>query len=239
MKLKIKTLFRLLVVLFLISATSFILYYPIKLIYSRIAERSNILKVFVSYVVDGDTIRVDINKSKVSVRLIGIDCPELSDPREQVYAEESLEYTKKRLLNKEVWLEFDVQRKDRYGRLLAYIWFKPPNRFNEEEVYKNMFNAQIILDGYAKVYTYPPNVKYTDFFVKFQREAIENNAGLWNDDLFKEDTSSYYIGNIKSKVLHRPTCKWVQKISKYNRVKFKTKTEAILQGFSTCRECKP
>ena len=134
MKLKIKTLFRFLVVLFLISATSFILYYPIKLIYSRIAERSNILKVFVSYVVDGDTIRVDINKSNVSVRLIGIDCPELSDPREQVYAEESFEYTKKKLLNKEVWLEFDVQRKDRYGRLLAYVWLQSPNRFNEEDV---------------------------------------------------------------------------------------------------------
>ena len=139
MKLKIKTLFRSLVVLFLISATAFVLYHPIKLIYSRIffsktLESSNILKVFVSYVVDGDTIRVDINKSNVSVRLIGIDCTEFSDPREQVYAEESFEYTKKRLLNKEVWLEFDVQRKDRYGRLLAYVWFKPPNRFNEEDV---------------------------------------------------------------------------------------------------------
>jgi len=239
MKLNIKTLFRSLVVLFLISATVFVLYHPIKLIYSRIAERFNILKVFVSYVVDGDTIRVDINRSNVSVRLIGIDCPELSDPREQVYAEESLKYTKKRLLNKEVWLEFDVQREDRYGRLLAYVWLKPPNKFDEEEIRKNMFNAQIILDGYAKVYTYPPNVKYTDFFVKFQREAVENKTGLWNDAFFKKDTSPYYIGNIKSKVFHRPTCELAQKISKYNRVKFKTKMEAILQGFRACRECKP
>jgi len=191
MKLNIKAPFHPLVVLFLVCTTTFVLYSPINLLYSQvsssdIAEKSNILKVFVSYVVDGDTIRVDINRSNVSVRLIGIDCPEFSDPREQVYAEESLEYTKKRLLNKEVWLEFDVQKEDRYGRLLAYVWLKPPNRFDEEEVRKNMFNAQILLDGYAKVYTYPPNVKYTDFFVKFQREAVENKTGLWNDAFLKK-----------------------------------------------------
>jgi endonuclease YncB( thermonuclease family) len=92
MKLKIKPPFRSLVVLFLISATAFVLYHPIKLIYSRIfssktAEKSNILKVFVSYVVDDDTIHVDINNSNVSVRLIGIDCPEFSDPQERSYAE--------------------------------------------------------------------------------------------------------------------------------------------------------
>jgi len=205
---------------------------------SEITEESNILKVFVSYVVDGDTIRVDINRSNVSVRLIGIDCPEFSDPREQVYAEESLEYTKKRLLNKEVWLEFDVQREDRYGRLLAYVWLKTPNKFDEEEIRKNMFNAQILLDGYAKVYTYPPNVKYTDFFVKFQREAVKKKAGLWKGYTYKE-TARYYIGNKRTKIFHRPDCEYAKQISKYNRVEFKTKMEAILQGFRACRNCRP
>ena len=239
----IKTLIHQFIVLFCIYLSAFSIYSPTNL-YSQTSSdetisKSNILKAFVYTVVDGDTICVEIGGSNANVRLIGIDCPELSSPEEKFYAKKSLRYTKQRLLHKEVWLEFDVQKTDRYGRLLAYVWLKAPNDFSEEEIRESMFNAQILLDGYAKVYTFPPNVKYTDFFVKFQREAINEQAGFWKDVFFKEDTSDYYIGNKNSKVFHRPTCEWGQKIAKHNRIEFKTKIEAILQGFRACRNCKP
>ncbi len=49
-----------------------------------------------------------------------------------------------------------------------------------------MFNAILVLEGYAQVMTVPPNVKYSDYFVKFQREAKEQNKGLWNLEYYKE-----------------------------------------------------
>jgi micrococcal nuclease len=145
------------------------------------------------------------------------------------------------LLHKEIWLEFDVQKRDRHGQLLAYVWLKLTKEFSEDEIRENMFNARLLLDGYAKIYTYPPNDKYVNFFIKFQREAVENKTGLRKEDSFSEESTNYYIGNMSTKVFHRPTCEWAQKLSKYNRIEFKTKTEAILQDFSfrACRECKP
>jgi micrococcal nuclease len=202
-------------------------------------EQPTILEAYVTSVIDGDTISIETDEFEDKVRFIGVDCPELSHPEEKYYAQKALRYTKKNLLYKKVWLEFDVQKRDRHGRLLAYVWLKPPKEFSEDEIRENMFNARLLLDGYAKIYTYPPNVKYVNFFIKFQREAVENKTGLWEEDSFIEESANYYIGNMRTKVFHRPTCEWAQKISKYNRIEFKTKTEAILQGFRACRVCNP
>lgn len=66
-------------------------------------------------------------------------------------------------------LELDVQTRDRYGRLLAYIWLENGT----------MFNMLIVRGGYALVSTYPPNVKYAEIFVICQREAREKLRGFW------------------------------------------------------------
>ena len=115
--------------------------------------------------------------SKTRVRYIGIDTPETVHPSKPVecFGKEASNFNKQLVEGKTVWLEFDVERYDRYNRLLAYVWLtsKP---FAPEQ---NMVNAILVKEGYAQAYTYPPNVKYSELFVQLQREAREQGRGLW------------------------------------------------------------
>lgn len=61
-----------------------------------------------------------------------------------------------------MWFELDAQERDQYGRLLAYVWLAPPRDTSEAEVRAKMFNAPLLIEGYAQVLTVPPNVKYAD-----------------------------------------------------------------------------
>jgi micrococcal nuclease len=74
--------------------------------------------------------------------------------------------------NSLVRLEFDVDSLDQYGRTLAYVFLKDGT----------FINKQMVEDGYAQVATYPPNVKYTDLFLKAQRKARKKERGLWAGD---------------------------------------------------------
>nr|WP_246314776.1 thermonuclease family protein [Paenibacillus foliorum] len=128
--------------------------------------------VKVERVVDGDTFEIKLDGKKEKVRLIGVDTPETKKPNTPVmfYGKEASDFTKKRLENKTVELEWDVERKDRYDRLLAYVWI-------DDELY----NRTLISEGYARIATFPPNVKYVDLFKKDQEEARKKQKGLWKD----------------------------------------------------------
>ncbi|MBT9130439.1 MAG: Thermonuclease [candidate division WS2 bacterium] len=130
-------------------------------------------------IIDGDTIDVLLENGETArVRLIGVNTPERGRP----YFSESTAYTKGKLLGKQIYLEFDVAKKDRHQRFLAYIWLIPPPNYDMpslEEIKSNMFNTQLLLSGYGQVMTLPPNVKYQDYFLTFEREARENKRGLW------------------------------------------------------------
>lgn len=149
---------------------------------SEAAGKPKLIQVVVTQVSDGDTVHVRLNGRDERVRLIGVNCPEISHPdlhiKGQPYGEQAAAYTRKRLSGKRVWLEFDVQQRDRYGRLLAYVWLSPPAAFTEKEIRAKMFNAELLLNGHAQVVTVPPNVKYADLFAKFQRGAREKGKGL-------------------------------------------------------------
>ncbi len=118
-------------------------------------------------VVDGDTLDVRIDGRTERVRLIGVDTPEVYGQAE-AYGAEASAFTKRRLDGREVRLELDVEERDKYGRLLAYVW-----------VGDELFNATLLREGYAQLMTVPPNVKYVDQFVALQREAREAGRGLW------------------------------------------------------------
>ena len=123
-------------------------------------------------VVDGDTIVINYNGKEEKVRLIGVDTPESVHPNKEKnneYGTLASKYTKSKLEKKSVSLEFDVQERDKYGRLLAYVYLDG-----------KMYNKTLLEDGYAQVATYPPNVKYVDDFLKIEKKAKENNAGLWS-----------------------------------------------------------
>ena len=121
-------------------------------------------------VIDGDTIRVRVGDREESVRYIGINTPETHHPAkgEQPGGREATEVDRWLVQRQQVRLELDVQARDRYGRLLAYV-----------SVGDTMVNAELARWGYAQVMTVPPNVRYQDIFLKLQREAREQKRGLW------------------------------------------------------------
>ena len=132
----------------------------------------------VTRVIDGDTIEVEIDGATEKVRLIGIDTPESVHPdqdRNVPYGAISAAFTRKQLDGRSVGLEFDVQERDKYGRLLAYVYLNG-----------KMFNETLLEQGHAVVSTYPPNVKHVDRFTELQRQARENGVGLWSASPIKD-----------------------------------------------------
>jgi micrococcal nuclease len=125
--------------------------------------------------VDGDTIRVRTAAGRRErVRLIGIDTPETKDPRRpvQCFGEEASAYTARLLPpGTAVRLERDVELRDRYGRLLAYVYRARDGTF---------VNLVLAREGYARPLTIPPNVAHVDEVVSATRQAREEGRGLWN-----------------------------------------------------------
>jgi len=128
----------------------------------------------VIYVVDGDTVDVMISGRKSRLRLIGMDTPETKDPRKpvQCFGREASAKAKTLLLNKGVWVVSDPSQgtRDKYGRLLRYIFLKD----------KTNFNKSMIENGYAHEYTYNTPYKYQTTFKQAERSARAEGRGLWN-----------------------------------------------------------
>ena len=144
-----------------------------------------VMEIKVDRVVDGDTIQVYLKGKKEHIRMIGVDTPETvkEDSPVEYYGPEASSYTKKALTGKIVYLEFDVGERDRFGRPLAYVWREKPKSDSDGEVRAKMFNAQLLIQGYGRIITIPPNVKYVDNFKKYQAEAREKKRGLWGRDI--------------------------------------------------------
>lgn len=121
-------------------------------------------------VVDGDTIHVRIGARVVSVRYIGVNTPAVHRwPRgEEPGGREATAVNHELVAGKHVRLELDVQARDRYGRVLAYVWIGDV-----------MINAELVRRGYAQVMTVPPNVRHQALFVQLQRDARDARRGLW------------------------------------------------------------
>jgi micrococcal nuclease len=122
----------------------------------------------VVYVYDGDTVKLDNGER---VRYLGIDTPEMNykNPPPEYFAEEAKRFNIDLVHGKKIQLEFDTVRRDKYNRLLAYVYIDG-----------EFVNARLIEEGYAKVYIIPPNVKYADDFLELQRKAKEQKKGIWN-----------------------------------------------------------
>lgn len=135
-------------------------------------QRATLVKV-----IDGDTIRVLMNGKKETVRVIGINTPEVVDPRKRVecFGKEASQMARDYLRDERtVLLEVDPSQsdRDRYQRLLRYVWIK-----NGEAD----FGKMMILEGYASEYTYNFPYKYQNEYKKAERGAHEAGKGLWAD----------------------------------------------------------
>lgn len=124
--------------------------------------------------VDGDTIVVRLGSSEETVRLLGIDTPESVDPRSPVecFGKEAAAHTASLLPpGTEIVLVRDVEARDRYDRLLAYVYRASDGTF---------VNLRLVDDGYAALLTYPPNVAHVDDLTAAAADARSQGRGLWS-----------------------------------------------------------
>lgn len=180
-------------------------------------------------VIDGDTIEVG---KLGKVRYIGVNTPETKHPSKPVewMGEEAFKANRKLVEGKKVKLEFDAERYDKYGRVLAYVY-----------VGTTFVNAWLVEAGYAQVMTVPPNVKYVQTFLQLERAARDAGRGLWGEKEDKDggDSQEMYYASSKSDKFHYPWCVWAKKISPKNLIIFKSRKEALKAGYVPCKVCKP
>jgi micrococcal nuclease len=129
-------------------------------------------------IVDGDTIRITLEDgTRDTVRLIGIDAPEPKDPNHllRCYADESTDRIAKLLpIGREIWLEPDVSDRDRYDRLLRYVWVE------EKGGDEYLVNTAMVRDGFALATPYPPDTVRSGQFERAQERASDAERGLWS-----------------------------------------------------------
>lgn len=129
----------------------------------------------VTRIVDGDTIRVEIEGTEFPVRYIGMDTPELDaeDPAVRELADAATAANRALVEGREVVLERDVSETDRFDRLLRDVWIEGDNGS------MTLVSLELIRQGFAQVSTYPPDVKYVDLLIEAQETARIAETGLW------------------------------------------------------------
>jgi len=137
----------------------------------EIESGAGALEAEVIDVVDGDTIDVRLEDgSEETVRYIGVDTPESVAPDEpvQCYAHRAAEFNRSLVLGRSVQLRFDAERRDVYGRLLAYVYRG-----------RRLINAILLRRGLARPLTIPPNDSLAPLFERLARAAGRVGRGLW------------------------------------------------------------
>lgn len=192
----------------------------------------------VSRVVDGDTIIVSMDGKQERVRLVGVDTPETVDPRKPVqrFGKEASDFTKKHLGGEKMFLVYDqngakTAHRDRYGRILAYVW---------REKDKLDFCAELVKQGYAYAYLKYPSERGEEFLA-YQKEAREQKRGLWGDEQAAKEVKAdkekalpgtVYVTNSGTKY-HAEGCRFLAKSSRAIPL-------ADARGkFEPCKVCRP
>jgi micrococcal nuclease len=177
----------------------------------------------VRWVDDGDSIVLSDGRH---VRYIGINAPEVESEysKAEPLGDEARDFNRKLVHLKKVRLEFDNEKYDQYGRLLAYIFLQDGT----------FVNNAMITEGYAYCLPKQPNVKYEDLFLKSQQSAMLSNRGIWQN---LNDEPGEFIGNVKSKRFHQKKCPYAGKIDKKGIRIYKGKRDAYHDGYAPCKKC--
>jgi micrococcal nuclease len=211
----------------------------------------------VAKVIDGDTFVIKAGTEEYTVRLIGVDAPEVH-PSAKLEADASLtkqdrdtilalgrksaDFVHQLCNDRACRLEYDKANADKghrdaYGRLLVYLWIK------DKQGKALLVNAHVIAQGYARALTaFAFDTDFKDEFVRLQQEARVGRRGLWAKSIdlpWPKLSEAALVGNKNSKKYHRPDCSPVEKMSPDNRVEFDTPDAAKAAGYEPCGLCKP
>lgn len=136
-------------------------------------EFSQLPKAKVIEVIDGDTIHVLLENKEETIRYLGIDTPEIEHSatgRTQQFGERAKQLNEFLVKDKNVYLQHDIQKRDAYNRLLAFVYLED----------KTLANWVILRSGYAKALIILPNSKFSDLFKQEEAKAIEDKLGIWS-----------------------------------------------------------
>ncbi|MGG3797804.1 thermonuclease family protein [Metabacillus fastidiosus] len=205
-------------------------------------SESNFIDAEVTRVVDGDTMKILVDGKEETVRLLLVDTPETVHPNKEVqpFGPEASKFAKDMLNGKKVQIELDVSERDKYGRLLAYLYIDG-----------KMFNELLLEKGLARVaYIYAPNTKYVDRFYEIQKKAQRKEEGIWSIENYVTEDKGYneqisekassehekqsctIKGNISStgeKIYHTDSSPWYEKTKPEEM--FCTEKEAAAAGY--------
>jgi len=183
----------------------------------------------VTAVIDGDTIRVGEGWRRTTVRLIGVDTPEVAhgERRGEPFGPEATEFTRRALAGRRVRLEVQPHDQiDAYGRLLAYVFLEDGT----------LFNRELVRQGYARAYT-RFQFAYREEFRRLEAEARAAGRGMWATVArAATPAAGKIIGNVRSRVYHVPGQPTYGRVAERNRVYFDSEAEAIRQGYRRAGE---
>ena len=183
----------------------------------------------VTRIIDGDTVEIQYGGKLTSVVLIGVDTPETVHPEKPIeaFGKEATAFIKNLLKGESVYLRFDSDRTDKYGRLLAYLYRAPDGLF---------VNLEIIRQGYGKVYTTFP-FEHKVLFQHYNGQAQQAGRGLWSASILgsREEvprTQTVYITRTGAKY-HLSSCRYLR----YSKIPISL--EKARQSYGPCSVCRP
>ncbi|TET34162.1 MAG: hypothetical protein E3J72_15055 [Planctomycetota bacterium] len=182
--------------------------------------QNGVQQVVVRKAFDGDSGRLADGRE---YRLVGIDTPE----KGHRFADEARAYVKKMLEGRKVSLEAATEAKDRYSRILSWMWL-------EDGGEKRFVNEEIVRAGLAFVFKIKPNVRYIDRLIAAQRDARAAGRGVWS--VPRKNVEEYYVVSIG--LTHRPDCEKMIRARK-KKVRCESFDEAVDAGAPPCRTCGP
>ena len=185
--------------------------------------------VKVKWIDDGDTILLADGRR---VRYIGVNAPEVAHPEKGQVAEPfgvaASKQNKCLVYGHRVRLDFDREKKDRYGRVLAYVYLEDGT----------FVNLKMVESGYAYVLYLKPNTRFDRTLIKAQRRAMASGRGIWSD-WTASDNKEGIIGNKRSRRFHRKSCPNAGSIHPKNRIALSSRWEAFWLGYAPAKQCGP
>lgn len=173
-------------------------------------------------IIDGDTF---IDSDGEQIRLLGIDTPEAGEAF-YMAASRTLDSL---LEGKTIRYEFDSRKRDRYERLLVYVFTG-----------RDFVNRAMLRQGLASVYIFPKDMKneyYRAELIEAQNYARSNNLGIWS--LEPPDPENFYVGNKNTYRFHRPACFSAERLNQSAKIIRQSRDDFFDLGYSPCRNCNP
>jgi len=184
-------------------------------------EFAHLSRLEIVAVIDGDTMRL---KGGDKLRLANIDTPEQGEP----YYEEATRHLERLVVNKRARVQLAAQTRDKYGRLLGSVF-----------VDSMSVSESIVRHGLAYVFLFQstdldrPEIKR---LLEAQRQAMTDKVGLWS---LRHEPEPYYVARAGSFRFHRRMCPVIRKVPIDECRLFRTREEALYEGLSPCRRCRP